>query len=85
MLTLIIQNVIQVLILLIIAEVVISYLIFFRVRINLRNPLFQFVHQVTEPMLAPVRRILPPRATGNLDLSPMIVILLLEGLASLLR
>lgn len=39
------------------------------------NPITRFLIETTEPILAPVRRILPP--TGMLDLSPTIVLLLL--------
>lgn len=39
------------------------------------NPLADIMRQITEPIMAPARRILPP--LGGLDLSPMIVILLL--------
>jgi YggT family protein len=40
-----------------------------------RGTLARFVIQMTEPILAPVRRILP--RTGMLDLSPLIVLLVL--------
>jgi YggT family protein len=40
-----------------------------------RNPIVAFLRQVTEPVLAPVRRLLPPWKTGGLDLSPLIVII----------
>ena len=40
-----------------------------------RNPVVMFLRQVTEPVLAPVRRLLPPWKTGGLDFSPLIVIL----------
>ena len=39
------------------------------------NPIVRFLRQVTEPVLAPVRRLLPPWKTGGLDLSPLIVLL----------
>ena len=42
-----------------------------------RNPVVQFLHKVTEPVLAPVRRLLPPWKTGGLDLSPMIVLIVI--------
>ncbi len=42
------------------------------------GPLTRFVYQATEPLMAPIRRVLP--ATGGLDLSPMILLL---GLALL--
>jgi len=35
------------------------------------NPLSRLAWQVTEPVLAPIRRLLPPM--GGIDLSPMVV------------
>ena len=43
-----------------------------------RNPVVMFLRQVTEPVLAPVRRLLPPWKTGGLDFSPLIVILAIQ-------
>ncbi len=43
-----------------------------------RNPIVMFLRQVTEPVLAPVRRFLPPWKTGGLDFSPLIVILVIQ-------
>ncbi len=43
-----------------------------------RNPIVQFLHRITEPVLAPVRRMLPPWKTGGLDLSPIIVLLAIQ-------
>jgi YggT family protein len=43
--------------------------------IDPRHPAVQFVQRTTAPVLAPIRRLLPP--AGGLDLSPMIAILLL--------
>jgi YggT family protein len=40
-----------------------------------RNPLVLVVYQITEPLLAPLRRVLP--RVGFMDLSPMAAILLL--------
>ncbi len=37
------------------------------------NPIVQFLHRVTEPVLAPIRRYLP--MSWGLDLSPMVVLL----------
>lgn len=39
------------------------------------NPLVRFVFTVTEPVLIPIRRVLP--RTGMFDLSPMIAIILI--------
>jgi YggT family protein len=42
-----------------------------------RHPLSAFVIGVTEPILGPVRRLLP--STGMIDLSPLIVMLVLSA------
>jgi YggT family protein len=42
----------------------------------------RFLYQVTEPVLRPIRRIVP--SIGGVDLSPLIVILLLWLLRNLL-
>jgi YggT family protein len=43
-----------------------------------RNRISAFVIQTTEPLLEPIRRVLPK--TGMLDLSPLIVLLILSAL-----
>jgi YggT family protein len=43
-----------------------------------RNPIVMFLRQVTEPVLAPIRRLLPPWKTGGLDFSPLIVIIAIQ-------
>jgi len=40
------------------------------------NSLVRLVYQVTEPILAPLRRIIPP--LGGLDLSPMVALVLIS-------
>ncbi len=47
------------------------------------NPLVEFLHFITEPILAPFRRILP--RLGMLDLSPMIAIIVLQVIAGIFR
>ena len=49
---------------------------------GLRTQVGQLIFRLTEPMLAPIRRILP--ATGMLDLSPIILIVALQILRNLL-
>ena len=44
------------------------------VRLDPRNPIVTILRQITEPVLAPARRLLPPWKTGGLDFSPLIVI-----------
>ncbi|HYU16915.1 MAG TPA: YggT family protein [Candidatus Acidoferrum sp.] len=43
-----------------------------------RNPIVMFLRQATEPVLAPIRRLLPPGKTGGLDLSPLIVVVAIQ-------
>jgi YggT family protein len=43
-----------------------------------RHPIVRFLRRVTEPVLEPVRRLLPPWKTGGLDLSPLIVLIAIQ-------
>jgi YggT family protein len=45
-------------------------------------PVAQFLYRITEPVLAPVRRVLP--SMGGLDLSPLVVILGIQILTGIL-
>jgi len=47
------------------------------------NPLYQIILQVTEPILAPMRRIIP--TIGMFDFTPLIALLLINGLQSLVH
>jgi YggT family protein len=50
---------------------------------NPRNRIFMISYQLTEPILAPVRRLLPQ--SMGIDLSPMIVTFLIFMLINVLR
>ena len=47
------------------------------------RPVVDGVHRITEPLLAPVRGVLP--AMGGFDLSPLLVIVAIRILQSVLR
>jgi YggT family protein len=70
----------------ILASVIISWLTAFGV-INTSNPYVRQVaralHQVTEPLLRPIRRFLP--AFGGLDFSPIVLLLALEFLRQIIN
>jgi YggT family protein len=63
---------------LLIASAILSWLIAFNV-VNTRNQLVagiaEFLYRITEPVLAPIRRIMPN--LGGLDISPIILILII--------
>jgi YggT family protein len=44
------------------------------------NPIVRFLVLVTEPVLRPLRRLVPPHKLGGLDLSPLIAMLLVQFL-----
>lgn len=80
-----ISYVLQLYVYVLIAAAVFSWLIAFNV-INARNQfvnmLGTFLYQVTEPVLRPIRNILP--AMGGLDLSPIVVILIIFFIQSVI-
>ena len=47
------------------------------------NPIVRFIHQVTEPVMAPIRRLIPLRGMG-IDFSPIIILLVIVFLQSFL-
>jgi len=57
---------------LIIVRVILSW-----VRHDPYNPIFRFIYEVTEMVLAPVRRLIPMRGMA-IDFSPIIALILLQ-------
>lgn len=81
-----VNTVIGLLIFLIIAQAILSWLIVFNV-INVRNnfvyQIARFLDRVTDPLLRPIRRFLPN--LGGIDISPVVLLLLLQFLQILLN
>jgi len=67
----------RVIFLLILAKVILSYFM------DPFHPIRQTVDQLVEPMLAPIRRFIPP--LGGIDFSPIVLMVLVEIVFSLLR
>ena len=67
-------------------SVILSWLVHFNV-INTSNQFVymvgNFLHRITEPVLAPIRRIMPD--LGGIDISPIIVILIITFLRGVVR
>ncbi len=63
--------------LILLARIIASWL-----QVNPYNPIMQFLYRITEPVLAPIRRMLPP--TGMMDFSPLVVFVILLVLQAIL-
>ena len=74
-----VSNIINLMIWFIIAQAILSWLVAFDV-VNYRNRFVysvgSFLEQITRPLLEPFRRIIP--SLGGIDVSPIVVILLLQ-------
>jgi len=75
--------VIKVLYIAIISQVIISWIIVAGVRNNLMQNLYEISTTITNPILKPIRNIMP--SLGGWDLSPLIAIILLRFIETLLR
>ena len=73
-----IGGVLGILVFVIFAEVIFSWLIAFNI-VNVRNPImsqvYNIVRTISRPILDPIRKIIPP--IGGLDLSPIAALLLI--------
>lgn len=67
---------IQVIVLLVFAKIILSYFM------DPYHPIRQAIDSVVEPMLAPLRRIIPP--IGMIDFSPLVLIILLQVVGRIL-
>ena len=61
----------------ILAAVVLSW-----IQLSPSNPVVQLVDMLTDPVLAPARRIIPP--LGGLDISPILALIALQVIRSML-
>lgn len=75
-LALFIRSISQLLVLLVVVSVILSYFM------DLYHPIRRSIDSVVEPMLAPIRRVVP--LIGMLDLSPLILIILLQVVSNLI-
>jgi YggT family protein len=66
----------QAITLLVIAQIILSYLM------SPFHPVRKFIDDLVEPMLAPLRRVVPP--VGMFDFTPMVLIIIVQLVARLL-
>ena len=62
--------------------VVIGAIIISWIQLPPSNPVANIIHRLTEPVLAPIRRVLPPM--GGFDFSPMVLLIGLQMVKGLL-
>lgn len=62
--------------LIIIADIVLSYFL------DPFHPVRRFLDSIVQPLLAPIRRVMPP--TGPLDFSPWVLLILIEMVGRLI-
>jgi len=60
---------------LIFARIILSFLVAF-IRLDPHHPIIRFINEITEPIMAPFRRFIPP--IGGMDFSPIVVFLVLN-------
>lgn len=74
----VIRTAFRVLYFLVIARVILSW-----IPMGSRNAISDFIYEITEPILAPIRRLIPSGALP-LDFSPIIALLLINFLESII-
>ena len=74
--TLVISLIAQILFWLVFISVILSYFM------DPYHPIRRTLDSIVEPMLAPIRRVIPP--IGMIDLSPLILLILIQLLSNLL-
>lgn len=79
------STVIDIYVWLLIASAILSWLVAFNI-VNTSNQFVstigQFLHRITEPVLRPLRQVIP--AIGGLDVTPIVLILLLYFIRNLM-
>ncbi len=78
--------ILQIMIILITIDVVVSIAIACGMRVSPYRPPVSVLRSITEPLYQPIRRLLPSaRQTGGLDFAPMLVVIILQVLRGLLH
>jgi YggT family protein len=79
----ILANLLQIVYILIIAEVIVSWGIMFG-SISPYKPWVRTLRKITDPMLEPFRRMVPPHKLRGIDISPLIAMILLSIIQGIL-
>lgn len=81
----ILANIIELVILVIIIQAIVSWAGVFGARgVTPRTPWVRSLNRITDPIMAPVRRLLPRGGVGGLDVAPLITVVILQVIQRLL-
>ena len=90
-----IDIVLSILYFLILAWVILSWILFFMARSQVRwrwrglfgalEAINEFLSRALSPVLAPIRKLLPPWKTGGIDWSPLVLLLIIYFLRTFMR
>lgn len=64
------------------ARILLSWLPIAGIRVDPYNPIVRLLHDITDPILEPFRRIIPP--IGMIDISPIVAIIVLQVVQSII-
>lgn len=75
----ILANVLEVLVILILVEVILSWAMMFGARgVSPHHPWVRTLRRVTDPVLEPFRRLVPPHKMRGFDISPILAIIVIQ-------
>ena len=74
----ILNSILNVLLIAIFVRIILSW-----VRVDPYHPAVQFLHRITEPILAPIRQLMPQ--AGMMDFSPIVALFIIYILQQLLK
>ena len=68
---------------LILVRVILSWVAVTPYRSRMDHPIVRLLYQITDPILEPLRRLIPPIG-GTLDISPVVALIILEVIRSII-
>jgi len=80
----VLADLLQVYSLVIIAEVIVSWAMMLGARISPYAPWVRALQRVTDPVLEPIRGLIPPHRLGGIDISPIVALFLIQIVQNLL-
>lgn len=80
----VLANIMEILVILIFVEAILTNIIAFGGKLSPYHPVVKFIRAIVNPLLAPVRKLIPSYKTGGWDISPLIVMVALQVFRNML-